>query len=51
MVPPVLVDMNKDGIHDILLITFDGTFILYDGKNLSVIWRRELQGYESYRLV
>ncbi|XP_064624748.1 uncharacterized protein LOC135486131 isoform X2 [Lineus longissimus] len=48
MVPPLLVDMNKDGILDILMVTFDGTYILYNGKNLEIMWQREIKDTETY---
>jgi hypothetical protein len=36
--PPVLVDMNKDGVKDILMSGFDGTMILFDGETLDVMY-------------
>ena len=51
MVPPVLIDMNKDGVKDILMSSFNGYMILYDGETLEVMWKIKLEERESYRLV
>ncbi|OWF47957.1 protein FAM234B-like [Mizuhopecten yessoensis] len=48
MVPPVLVDVNKDGVNDILMTGFDGTMVLYDGENLEVMWKIKFEDRESY---
>ncbi|KAK7477178.1 hypothetical protein BaRGS_00031563 [Batillaria attramentaria] len=34
MVPPVMVDMNRDGVKDILMNSFDGNMVLFDGETL-----------------
>lgn len=49
MVPPVLVDINKDGVKDILMSAFDGTMILFDGETLDVLWKIKFEDKESYR--
>ena len=49
MVPPVCVDVNKDGVKDILLSAYDGNITLYNGENLTVLWRAKFPGFESYR--
>ena len=49
MVPPVLVDMNEDGVKDILMSGFDGTMILFDGETLDVMWKVKFENRESYR--
>ena len=49
--PPVLVDMNSDGVQDILLLTFDGHLALYNGKTLKPIWIADFDGMQSYRSV
>ena len=51
MVPPVLIDMNKDGVKDILMSSFNGYMIMYDGETLEVMWKIKLEERESYRLV
>ena len=49
MVPPVLVDMDADGVKDILMSAYDGTLALFNGATLKLMWAREFSGYESYR--
>ncbi|KAK3087336.1 hypothetical protein FSP39_004814, partial [Pinctada imbricata] len=48
MVPPVLADVNKDGVRDILMSCFDGTMILFDGETLNILWKVEFGVMESY---
>ncbi|XP_033752716.1 uncharacterized protein LOC117336335 isoform X1 [Pecten maximus] len=48
MVPPVLVDVNKDGVNDILMTGFDGTMALYNGEDLQVMWKIKFEERESY---
>lgn len=50
MVPPVLIDVNKDGVRDIMMNSFNGVMILYDGETLAPMWKMELDNRESYRL-
>ena len=38
MAPPAIVDMNLDGIQDLVVSTFDGRLIVLDGRNYSEIW-------------
>ncbi len=47
--PPVCVDVTNDGVKDLLLNAFDGNVTMYNGENMSVIWRARFPGYESYR--
>ena len=49
MVPPVCVDMNSDGVKDILMLAFDGRITLYDGETLQERWTIVFVGYECYR--
>ncbi|XP_060600384.1 protein FAM234A-like [Ruditapes philippinarum] len=48
MVPPVLIDMNKDGVNDILVNSFNGIMILYDGETLAPMWKIQFEDRESY---
>ncbi|KAI0219154.1 hypothetical protein LSAT2_029235 [Lamellibrachia satsuma] len=48
MVSPTLVDMNNDGVRDIVMSAYDGTMRLYDGETLDVIWTTRFYGFESY---
>ena len=49
MVPPVCVDMNHDGVNDILMSAYDGTMILFDGQTLETKWTQQFPGFEMYR--
>lgn len=48
MVPPVLIDINKDGVKDILMSSFNGVMILYCGETLAPIWKIKFEDRESY---
>jgi len=48
MVPPVLIDMNNDGVKDILMSAFTGAMVLYDGETMDELWRLQLEDRESY---
>lgn len=49
MVPPVLIDVNKDGVMDILMNSFNGVMVLYDGETLAPMWKLQMEERESYR--
>ncbi|XP_033117726.1 protein FAM234B-like isoform X2 [Anneissia japonica] len=51
MVPTILADMNNDGINDLIVSLFNGSFAVLNGDNLTVIWSTGFHGYQSYRLV
>jgi len=48
MVPVVLADITLDGQEDILLTSFGGVLIAFDGRTFSRIWRQNYQNYETY---
>ncbi|KAL3856650.1 hypothetical protein ACJMK2_011378 [Sinanodonta woodiana] len=48
MVPPVIVDVNRDGIDDIVVNSFGGWVLLLDGVNLRPIWTADFNGMESF---
>ncbi|XP_069123099.1 protein FAM234B-like [Argopecten irradians] len=48
MVPPVIVDVDGDGIFDIMASLYDGKNILYNGKDLQIMWSVDFPGQESY---
>ena len=45
MAPPAIVDMNLDGIQDLVVGTFDGRVVAIDGRNYSVIWSIDAKNY------
>ncbi|XP_041362611.1 protein FAM234B-like [Gigantopelta aegis] len=48
MIPPELVDVTGDGVDDILMTSFEGKMILFDGKTLDPVWTASFPGMESY---
>lgn len=48
MVPPIVLDVDVDGINDILISCFDGTLELVNGKTMKPMWRRQFSGFEFY---
>ena len=51
MVPPLLVDVTRDGVADILMTAFEGRMVMFDGKTLHPVWTATFPGMESYRFV
>ena len=51
MVPPVLVDVNKDGTVDIVMSMFNTTFIAFDGESYKQIWHHNFPNSETYSWV
>jgi hypothetical protein len=48
MVPPIVLDIDHDGIDDILVSCFDGTLELIQGKTMKSLWKRIFYGFEFY---
>ena len=48
MVPPILVDVDNDGCKDMLVSSFDGDLILFNGKTFDIIWKIKFECYETY---
>ena len=48
MVPVVMADITADGLPDILMTSFDGVFIAYNGDTFTKIWSYEDNLSESY---
>lgn len=48
MVPPVLVDVNQDDTNDILMLSFDGEVVLFNGLTFERIWERKFACHETY---
>ncbi|XP_061196183.1 uncharacterized protein LOC133204462 [Saccostrea echinata] len=48
MVPPLMTDIDRDGIDDIVMSAYDGIVMLLDGRTMKSKWRVEFPGMESY---
>jgi hypothetical protein len=48
MVPPIILDIDHDGIDDILVSCFDGTLELIHGQTMKPLWTRVFEGFEFY---
>lgn len=48
MTPPVLADINGDGVEDIIMAMFNSTVIAFDGFNFRQIWNYSFPMSESY---
>lgn len=46
--PPVVVDVNKDGIPDIVASAVEGRMMAIDGKSHNKIWELRIPGTEAY---
>jgi outer membrane protein assembly factor BamB len=47
---PVLADINKDGIKDIVANAVDGRMLAIDGKTDSLLWQVSFPGTEAYTI-
>ena len=48
MNPPVLVDINKDGVVDLVSAGFAGGVIAVDGNNYERLWSFQRSSVETY---
>lgn len=48
MVPPLMTDIDRDGVDDIVMSAYDGIVMLLDGKTMKSKWKAEFPGMESY---
>ena len=48
MNPPVLVDINKDGVVDIVCAGFANKIQAFDGETLKPLWTFKMVGTETY---
>ena len=48
MVPPIVLDIDNDGVNEILVSEFDGTLELIQGKTMKPLWTRTFDGCEFY---
>jgi len=46
--PPVLADINKDEIKDIIVNSVDGRMLAFDGKNDTLLWGGQIPDTEAY---
>ena len=47
---PVMVDMTRDGVLDLVVSSYDGVTTVLDGRDMStVMWQADYSGTESYR--
>ena len=45
--PSLLVDVNGDGLEDIVLSTINSNVMAFDGTTFACLWNRTLTGFES----
>lgn len=48
MTPAVLVDLTLDGIDDIVVATFGGLVVAFDGRFFTQLWNATFPGCETY---
>ncbi|KAK3612229.1 hypothetical protein CHS0354_039511 [Potamilus streckersoni] len=48
MVPPLIVDVNRDGVNDLVVNSYSGSVMLLDGNNLRQVWTTDFNDMESY---
>ncbi|MDH4089382.1 MAG: VCBS repeat-containing protein [Cyclobacteriaceae bacterium] len=46
--PPLLIDINHDGTHDIVANAVEGKMMAFDGKTYKPIWSIKMPGTEAY---
>ncbi len=44
--PPVLVDLNRDGVRDIIAVSHASTISAIDGNTLKILWQQQINGTE-----
>ena len=49
MTPPVLIDVNNDGIEDIIIPIYNSTLFAFDGKTFKQLWNKTFPSSETYR--
>lgn len=47
LAPPALVDVNQDGLEDIVVATFNSSVFAFDGQTYEMIWNFSFVGSES----
>ena len=51
IVPPVIIDMNDDDVQDLIVQSFNGHVLCFNGVNGGVLWQRYIPNSESYKYV
>jgi outer membrane protein assembly factor BamB len=46
--PPIWIDINNDGIHDVVANAVEGKLLAYDGKSYKKLWSVKMPGTEAY---
>ena len=41
----MLMDVNEDGLEDIILATINSNVMAFDGSNFNCIWNKTLSGF------
>jgi len=49
--PPVLIDVNNDGTHDIVVNAVEGKLMAFDGNNYKKMWSVKMPKTEAYSSV
>lgn len=48
--PPVLVDINKDGVEDVVVTGFNDVVQAFDGETFKPLWSYKMVGTETYSI-
>jgi outer membrane protein assembly factor BamB len=46
--PPVWIDINNDGTHDVIANAVEGKMLAFDGKNYKKLWSVKMPNTEAY---
>lgn len=46
--PPSLLDLNQDGVLDLVILSVNGRVIAFDGVNDEIIWEAKIEDTEAY---
>ncbi len=48
MTPPVLLDLTRDGVEDIVIANFNSTVVAVDGESYRQLWNFSYSSSETY---
>ena len=51
MTPPVLIDVNRDQVEDIIIPLYNSTLFAFDGRTFRPLWNRTFPSSETYRSI